>query len=150
MNPATRKTLERMLDRMERQGTRSRRRFTASPIVLILGLLLANALLTRLVPMIWATTLPGGLDQVFTFRGWPLLLWRFVLLARMRQTLLFGSIAVVGLVALVGSYRSRGIRLLVWLGALAVIALNAGILALALRTSMTAAEGALGQGFDMP
>ncbi len=150
MNPATLKSFERMLDRMERQGKRSHRRFTASPFVLILGLLLANTLLTRLVPMIWETTLPGGLDQVGSFRGWPALLWHFVLLARMHQMLFLGTIAVVGLIALAGSYRSRWVRLCVWLGSLTVIALNAGIIALALRTSMMAAESAFGQGFDMP
>jgi hypothetical protein len=150
MNPSTLKSFERMLDRMERQGKRSNRRFTASPFVLILGLILANALLTRLVPMIWDSTLPGGLDQVWSFRGWPALLWRLVLLARMHQVFLVGGIAVVGLVALAGSYRSRGFRLFVWLGSLAVIAMNAGIIALALRTSMMAAESALGQGFGIP
>lgn len=148
MNPATLKSFDRLLRRMERNGNRPNRRLTASPFVLTLGLILTQLLLSRLVPMLWATLLPGGLDQATQLRGWAGLLWKAVCLSHDFPERIAAGIAIAALLALILSYRHRSIRFLVWLGAASVIALNAAILFLTLRTSMAASALDLGIGLE--
>ncbi len=148
MNPANLKAFDKILARMERRANRSTRRFTASPVVLTLGLILADVLLTRLVPLMWDAMLPGGVEQAFQFRGWAGLLWSVVLVCRKSQREIRIGIGVIAFLALVLSYRFRSIRVLVWLSAAGVIALNAAILVLTLRTSMAASPLNQGLGLD--
>ena len=148
MNPSTMRTFDRILNRMERRADRPVRRFTASPFVLGFGLILADILLTKQVPMMWATLLPGGLEQASRFRGWPGLIWNLSILLQERQAHVQMGIGVVAFLALILSYRMRTMRFLVWLCAVGIIALNAAVLVITLRASMAASALDLGMGLD--
>ncbi len=144
MNPATLKSFDRLLSRMERRANRPVRRLTASPFVLGFGLVLADLLLTRLVPAVWENTLPGGLEQAATLRGWPAILWRAAVFCHWRQGQVQAGIGAVAALALVLGYRYRPVRFFVWLLAAGVIVLNAAIIALTLRTGLAASALNLG------
>lgn len=138
MNDRTLKKLDRLLDRLERNSRRPPRRFSPASVYLAVGLVVAYQLLVRFVPMTWSAVLPGGLAQADTLSGWPGLLWRLGLICRLHfeQVLIaFAAIAIFGLALGRGP---RLIRLLVWLAAVAVVALDAGIVIVTMKTSMDA------------
>lgn len=148
MNQRSLRSLQGILKQMEREsrrpGGRGQGRFSTSPLVLTAGLVLANVLLTWLVPAIWDSLLPHGLEDVGGFEGWPGLLWRGVLISRGRQGAVRGTIAVVCVLSFILGYRSRAIRILVWILALGVILLNAGILYVTLHTSLNVNAASIG------
>ncbi len=144
MNQDTRRSLDRVLDRLEKQSRGSRRRFSTAPIMLGLGLILGNMNLTALVPMLWDEFLPGGLDHAETFRGWPALVWKASILCQSVQGMVWLVIGSVVATGLVGCWLSRSLHYLVWLSAVIVIAANAGILAITLQTSLMATRAATG------
>lgn len=138
MNRSTQKALDRLLSKMERTARRPRRSVPTSPFVLGLGLIVGNLLLVRFVPMVWASFLPGGLDSAPRLRGWPGLVWNLAVFCYARQpTVYLGIGAVVVATLLVGTWL-RPVRWITWIGALTVIALDAGILFIAMRTSYAA------------
>ena len=92
-------------------------------------------LLVRFVPMVWETFLPGGLKRADYFVGWPALIWRLALLCHAYEWPILGAIAVGGIVGLGVCSRSRACRWLARLAALAVIALDAGIVLVTLLVS---------------
>lgn len=138
MTDPTLKALDRALRRLGREPRRRRTGSLRGPIYLTIGLSLGFVLLARFVPLVWSATLPGGLAQVGELSGLPGLIWRlgFICRERSAQTLIvLGGIAVVGLAA------SRGplpLRFLVWLAAAGVILLDAGIVFVAVMTSLQA------------
>jgi len=145
VNPSTKQALDRLLAKMDRPRRRPRRVSTA-PIVLALGLLLGYQLLVRFVPMAWSILLPGGLDQAARFRGWPGLLWRVANMAYGRypaSAIAFGSVGLAGVII---SVIAPPLRFLVWLAAIAVIALDAAIVVAVVTTAVavTAQEAGLG------
>jgi hypothetical protein len=150
MNDKTLRALDRALDRLERASQRERRRagFSTAPIVLGLGLILGYQLLVRFVPRVWAALLPGGLEQAGHLGGWPGLVLRLAVVCHQH---FFGVCVFMGSVVAAGLMLGRGNRLLrafVWVAAVAVILLDAGIIYVVLRASMQATlEGA---GFELP
>jgi hypothetical protein len=138
------RSLDRILARMERRARRPRWRFSTAPIVLALGLVTADVLLAWLVPMIWDSILPHGLDEARTLRGWPALVWRGAVFCHYRQPMVQGAVAVVSVTALLIGSRSRPLRWLVWLCAAGVILLNAGILVVTINTGLRATAAAAG------
>jgi hypothetical protein len=148
MNPNSLKSLDKLLNRMERQSRRGRGRISTAPFVLTLGLILADVMLTRLVPMIWEALLPHGLEQVATFRGWPALIWRSAVFCTMHQRPVLIAIGVAFVVSCLISFRVRPLRMVVWLSAAAVIALNAAILLVTIQTSMRATAAVAGIDLD--
>jgi hypothetical protein len=147
MNRDALRSLARIVDRMERQASRPRRRFSTAPIVLGLGLVLADALLAKLVPMLWETLLPHGLEQAEALRGWPGLVWRGSVLCQTRQTPVLIGIAAAVVVGLLCGSAGRPLRFLVWVSAAGVIALNAAILIVTMQTSLRATASAAGLDF---
>jgi hypothetical protein len=139
MNDKTLKALDRALDRLERSAARSERRrsrFSTGPILLALALVVGYQILVRLVPAVWAEFLPGGLEQARMLRGWPGLVASLALLCRRNFSgLVIVLGGVVGSAWLLGRW-SRILRFLVWLAALAVILLDAGLIYVTLRTSL--------------
>jgi hypothetical protein len=122
---------------MARPPRRRPARFSIAPIYLVLGLILGYQLLVRFVPMVWASMLPGGLDQASQFRGWPAVVWHFSRYCRLRfpaVVLILGGAAGLGFLL----SALRPLRIFVWLAAIAVVAVDAGILIVTLRTAMTA------------
>ena len=122
-----------------RKPARPRRsRFSIAPVILASGLVVGHQLLTRLVPMVWGSMLPGGLMQARTFRGWAGLVWNVAVWMHgdfAGTAVVLGSIAGVGF--LVAMF-ARPLRPLVWLAAVAVIGLDAGIVYVALRAAIEA------------
>jgi hypothetical protein len=145
MNDKTLKALDRALDKLERASNRQQRRGRPStaPIVLAIGLVLGYQLLVRLVPKVWASLLPGGLDQAAQFRGWPGLVARLSVTCQQNFTATIAVGAGIVIAAYLWGRWVRPLRFLVWLAALAVIVLDAGIIYVTLRSSMEATfEGA--------
>ena len=144
MNPSTARALDRLLRQMERPARSRKSRFSTAPIVLALGLVLGYQLLSRLVPMVWSTMLPGGLEQARTFRGWPGLVWRLAVACHADFA---GVLVVLGGIAAAGVFLStwvRPLRFLVWLAAVASILIDAGIVFVTMRTALDATARAAG------
>ena len=148
MNRATLRSFDKILDRMGRQGRRPRGRISTAPVVLAAGLVMAHVMLTRLVPRVWATILPYGLDQAATFRGWPGLVWRAAVYGHDHERHVLLAVGVVFAASLAAGYLFRPARWLVWIAAVCVIALNAGILFVTMQTSLGATASAAGFGPD--
>jgi hypothetical protein len=138
MNRAELKTLERMLDQLERRARRPKRRISTAAIVLALGLVLADVLLTWLVPTVWAQLLPGGLDQAALLRGWPGLVWHAAVYCHFRQSHVQIAIAALSVFCFLLSYRVHPVRYVVWVAAVGVIVLNALILFVTMQTCLRA------------
>jgi hypothetical protein len=138
MNDQTLKKLDRLLDRLEGQARRPRRGFSPASLYLTVGLVVAYQLLVRFVPRTWAALLPGGLGQADTLGGWPGLVWRLGLLCRSHFEQVLVALAAVAIFALALGRGPRLIRLLVWVAAVAVIAFDAGIVIVTMKTSMDA------------
>lgn len=141
MNDKTLKALDRALDKLEQDMDRRQRRrggFSTSPFMLALGLVLGYQLLVRLVPKVWSSFLPGGLEQAQQFRGWPGLVASLAIACDRN----FTTVCVVGGAIVIGAFLwvrwVRPLRFLVWLAAIGVILLDAGIIYVTLSTSMAA------------
>lgn len=145
MNPDTLRSLDRALDKLDRQHRRPRRRFSTAPFVLGFGLIVADLLLTRLVPMVWESLLPGGLEQAATLRGWPALVWRSAVYCHVHQgpVQVFIGLAFV-LSVLLSFLGGRPLRIVVWLSAAGIILINAGILVVTLQSSLRATAASAG------
>jgi hypothetical protein len=146
VDPNSLRSLERALDRIDRASRRSGRRFPVSALTLGIGLGLGFLLLTRFVPMLWGSLLPHGLDQAAALRGWPGVVWRAAVLAHVNQRAALAAIAGVSALGLVVGYHVRPVRWALWLAAVAVMVLDAAILALTLATAWAAAAGEAGLG----
>jgi len=106
--------------------------------VLALGLALGYQLVSRLVPMVWGSMLPGGLPQARMFRGWPGLVWAAAVQSHDNFA---GSMLVLCIIGGAGFFIStfaRPLRPIVWLMVVAVIAIDAGIVYVTLRTAIEA------------
>lgn len=143
MDPRTIKKVNRLLDQMERRARRPRR-FPTSPILLGIGLVIMELLLTRLVPRAWAALLPRGLEQASGFQGWPRLVWNAALFCHRYEQPVFIAIAVVTILGFVVASRSRLIGILIWLSAVGVILLDAGIIVVTILTSLQATSADAG------
>ena len=153
MNPRTKKSLEKILQATERRARRPGRRFSTAPLVLALGLVLADVMLVYLVPVLWESLLPRGLDQAERLVGWPGLIWRGAVFCHRNQAAVQVAIAVVAVVGFLACSRGKLLRSAVWLSSVAVIVLNAFILIVTLQTSLqaTAADAGLDfGGIDRP
>lgn len=138
------KSLDRILDRMERRGRRPRARVTTAPVVLAAGLVLAYLLLTRLVPVLWESLLPHGLEQAAGLRGWPGLVWRAAVFCHWHPRAVWTAIGATLVTGLLVGGLARPLRVLVWLAAVGVIVADAGILVIALQTSLKLTVDAAG------
>lgn len=144
MNHRTWRSLDKIQQDLERQGRRRSGRVSTAPVVLALGLVLADVILTYLVPVIWESLLPDGLDQADSLVGLPGLVWRAAVSCQRHQGMIRVAIGVVIVVGLVGGLRARPLRQVTWLAAVGVILLNAVILIVTLQTSLRATARAAG------
>jgi hypothetical protein len=147
MNPQALRSHDTIVQGMEDRARRSRRRVSTAPLVLTLGLVLADMLLAYLVPMIWESLLPQGLEQADRLGGWPGLVWRAAVFCQTHQRAIPFGIVAAGAVGLLACRLARPLRHLVWLSAVGVIALNAAILIVTIHTSLRATAAAAG--FDL-
>ncbi len=138
------KSIDRIMDRMERRSRRPRGRVTTAPLVLAVGLALGDLLLTRLVPVLWESLLPYGLEQAAGLRGWPGLVWRAAVFCHTHPRPVWAAIGASLVVGLLVGGVARPLRVLVWLAAVGVIVVDAGILVIALRTSLMLTVDAAG------
>ena len=137
MNHDTLRSLDRILDRMERRSQRPRRGISTAPLVMGVGLVMGNLLLTRLVPVIWESCLPRGLEQASSLRGWPGMVWRLALFCHSYQQSVWVVIGAAVVASLVISVLLRPLRALVWLSAVGVIVADAAILVITLMASLS-------------
>jgi hypothetical protein len=146
MKPSEIKALERALDRLSRPPRRRVRWFSKAAVYLGLGLALGYVLLVQMVPMMWGTLLPRGIDQANTLVGLPALVWRLSVVFRLRSgsaLVILGGLTAAGFVA---SALLRPLRFVVWLAAVAVVALDAGILIVTIKTAFEATIQSAGVG----
>jgi hypothetical protein len=138
MNPSTTKALDRILKQMSKPPRAPRSRFSIAPVILGIGLVVGYQLTSRLVPMVWGSMLPGGLDQARHFRGWPGLVWVLAVHCHRDFAGTVAILAAIGGLGLVMATLARPLRPIVWLMAAGVIAADAGIVYVTLRTSIEA------------
>jgi hypothetical protein len=148
MNPEARKALDRIQRGLDRRERRARGRVSTAPLILALGLLLADVLLAYLVPMIWESLLPQGLEQADRLGGWPGLIWRGAVYCRLQQRAALLGIAVAAVAGALAGRLGRPLRFAVWLSAVGVILLDAAILIVTIRTSLRLTAAAAG--LDLP
>lgn len=123
---------------MSRPPRARKSRFSMAPIMLGLGLALAYALVSRLVPMVWSSMLPGGLNQASTFRGWAGLVFAVALEAHRNFVGTVGFLCAIGAAGFLIATFARPLRPIVWLMAVAVIMIDAGIVYVTLRAAVEA------------
>ena len=96
-------------------------------------------LLTEILPRVWDATLPGGLRQADSFRGWPGRLWQSAVFAYQYRMLLAAGVGVVVMIGLPIASRSRAFllifRLLAFVLVLADFAILAGMMAASVITT---------------
>jgi hypothetical protein len=146
MSKAELRALERALKRLERPPKRRRGWFSIAPIYFGLGLALGYVLLVRFVPMMWTALLPGGIEQASELTGLPALVWRLSVLFRLRSEsaiVILGGLAGAGLLI---STILRPLRLVVWLAAVGVVLVDAGILMVTIKTALEATMQSAGIG----
>jgi len=146
MKPSTEKALDRVLRKMARPPRRRLGWFSIAPIYLALGMVLAYQLLVRFVPMVWSALLPGGIELAPRLRGWPAVVWRFSVVCRFHFR---GVAQILGAAALAGFLVSsflRPFRFLVWIAAIAVMLIDAGILIVTIITALYTTMQAAGIG----
>lgn len=137
MNRETWKSLDRVVDQLERRGRRARRRFSPSALVLLAGLLLGYLLLGKLVPQVWPALLAD--DPARLLRGWPLLVWQASVLCQAHESALLAGVLAGPLVLLLATSRIGMLRPVAWLSAVAVVCVDAGIVASTLLACLQAA-----------
>ena len=136
MNQSTARALDRLFRQMSRPPRVRKSRFSIAPVILALGLLLGHQLVWKLVPTYWGSQLPGGLNQARHFRGWSGLLWACVVVAHRDFTATVALLSVIAASGLLLSALCRPLRPIVWLMALAVIAIDGGIVYVMMRTAI--------------
>ncbi len=138
MNKSTEKALDRIEQSLDRSARKRRLGFSTSPFVLAIALALGYQLLTRIVPQLWATVLPGGFAQGAFLPGLAHLVWR---LAWFCHTQFLTACIICGTIFAVAFWLGRRplTRPLAWLMAVLAIAADAAILMIALQTGMQAA-----------
>lgn len=147
MNESTARAIERLTRKLERAQKRPRSRAGSAPIVLGAGLAVGILLLGWLLPRLWATLLPGGLNQASRFQGAPGLLYQLAVACYRFAPALMLVACVVTVVSWVVARAAMPLRLLVWLLAVVVVAIDAGILVVGMRAAMTANAAASGLPF---
>jgi hypothetical protein len=105
--------------------------------VLAIGLIMGYQLLVRLVPQLWESILPGGLDQGSRLQGLPGVIWQLAWFCHTRFPVVFVAAVVVVGVSFLMSRRPL-LRPFAWLMAVSIIAIDAGILAIAMKAGMDA------------
>jgi len=138
MNERTLRKLDRLLERLDRQGRRPRRAFPLSAIYLALGLVLGYQLLVRFVMLVWAALLPGGLARTEFLSGPPALVWRLSLFCHdnfEKVLMILGAVGITGLVLARGPWPAR---LLAWLAAVGVVLADAAIVLVTIKTCLDA------------
>jgi hypothetical protein len=146
MNPRELKALERALDRLTRPPKRRAGWFSKAAVYLGLGLGLAYVLLVQMVPMMWSTLLPAGIEQADTLVGLPAIVWHLSVLFRLRTQsalVILGGLTAAGFVV---SALLRPLRFVVWLAAVAVVVIDAGILIVTIKTALEATIQSAGIG----
>jgi hypothetical protein len=147
-NPERRDKALKALEQLSRAPRRRRGlRLSLAPFYLGMGLIVAHQLLVRFVPMVWSATLPGGIEQAHTLRGWGGLLWSVCMLVYMRFNQVAPILTGAWIIALLASLMNRYLRLLVWVAAVAVVMLDFGILAITLETALRAGMREIGAGW---
>jgi hypothetical protein len=126
MKPKDLASLNRLLSQLDRRSRRSQRRFTTAPIVLALGLILADCLLLGLVLPVWPSVMSSASTD--GLGGIHRLVWHLAEYCQDDQKKVQVGILVVSVLTLVMSYRMKSIRLLAWLAAVGVVAVDAVIL----------------------
>jgi hypothetical protein len=137
MNHQNWKSLEQLLDQLDRRSQRSSRRITPAALVLVAGLFLGYLLLATLVPQVWPALLATEPGEAL--RGWPLLVWRTSEFCLAHRSGILAGLVAVSLVVIVLTYRVGFLRPLVWLLALGVVVVDAGILATTLLACLQGA-----------
>jgi hypothetical protein len=143
VNPATAAALSRALDRLARPPRR-RRGLSRAPVLMAMGFIVGYQLLVRLLPRVWGELLPGGLAGASRLRGLPGLVFAAARAAYAQFPLVAGSLVAITVAALLLSWGGWPSRLLAWLAALAVLAADATILVVILRTALAATAAAAG------
>lgn len=138
MNPSTAKAVDRLMRQMSKPPRVRKGRFSMAPVILSLGLFLGYQLLTRLVPHVWGSMLPGGLEQARHFRGWAGLVWMSAVHCHRDFTQTVMILVAIGGVGWFLTMFARPFRPIVWLMAIAVIGINAGIVYVTLRAAIEA------------
>ncbi len=126
------------LDALLREPRRRPRkgfRFSFAPVVLGLAMAMAVLLLAQLLPRVWETVLPGGLDQASRLQGLPGLLFRAGYWAFRNQMRLLQAIAIGSLTLALTCRMIPGLRWLIWIVAALFVAINFGILAVTLQVA---------------
>ena len=138
MNPSAARAVDRLMRQMNKPPRARKSRFSIAPVILALGLVLGFQLLSRLVPHVWESMLPGGLDQARQFRGWAGLVWASAVHCHRDSTGAIAILATIGGVGFLLSTFVRPLRPIVWLMAIATIGVDAGIVYVTLRTAIEA------------
>ncbi len=138
----------RAVDRMLKSVSRPRKRggnswISMPPIMLCLGLFVGYQLTAHLVPAVWSQNLPGGLRQAYFLRGWPGLVWTMAVHCHDNFPVVLSILVGTGLFGFLLSALARPLRPIVWLMAIATIAINAGIIYVTMRTAIEAMAGQL-------
>jgi hypothetical protein len=146
MDRRAQRALERLLRKMARPPRARRAGFSRAPLILALGLVLGYHLLVRLVPMVWAATLPGGLDQARMLRGWPGLVFRLAVLCSNQLPAVAWGIGGMTLSAFLAARLGWPGRVLSWVAAVAMIVVDAAIVVVTVGTALTATAAGAGIG----
>ncbi len=141
MNPSTSRALDRLMKQACRPPRARGSRFSTAPVVLALALFSGYQITARLVPMVWASMLPGGLDQARFFHGWRGLVFALALACHRDFVTATSVLVAIGAVGFFLSTFARPLRPLVWLMAATVIGINAGIVYVTLVTAVEATAG---------
>jgi hypothetical protein len=143
MNPSTEKALARVLDRLSRPP-KQRRGISRAPLMLGAGFLVGFQLLVRLLPRVWGELLPGGLAGASRLRGWPGLLYAAARFCYEEFPVASGTLVSITVASFLLCWWWWPFRWLSWLLAIAVLAADALILMIILRTALVATAGAAG------
>ncbi len=139
MNESTQKALDRLDAAIDLSAKKRKRRLgcSTSPLVFGLAWVLGYALLAWLVPKLWENILPGGFARASFMQGAPWVVWRTGWYCHDHGARVLGAGLVLFLVASAAT-RHLATRFFVWLLALGMIAIDAAILLVALKTGMDA------------
>lgn len=140
MSDETLKALDRALTKLEKGQRRGGGgRFPRSSLTLAIALLLGHQLLVKLVPRVW----PSVVNDATWGRlaPWQQATWRLAQLLYGHDSAVFLAVGGVFLAAVVVGYKSKTVRFLIWLAAIAVILLNMAVLFTTYRLSLAAAAG---------
>ncbi|MDE2506352.1 MAG: hypothetical protein KGM43_03990 [Planctomycetota bacterium] len=145
IRPETLKKFDKMLAQMDKRDRRLARRGGSfrPTLSIVLGLVTFDQLLARFVPMVWETALPGGLQQAWTLRGWPGLVWGLAVLRFRLFPVSLVAIAVAAMFVWVAA-RVPAFRMLVWLAGIAIVAADVAVVVIVMQTATRATMQAAG------